>query len=372
MRISRLRVANFRNIEFADLPFSGTRIFLLGKNGQGKTNLLEAASLLTALRSFRTRDTRLLVRNGEKLAQASFEIAHEIEGETRIVLGLASSGAKTIETGSGTPVKRLGEFVGRFPAVVFSSDDIALVRGSPTIRRRWADVTFSAAIPGYLAHLQRYYRALESRNRLLKSSENVPEQCAAFEKIMAESGDFLARSRKIGFADAAEEFATFAGRILKIDVPAQIIYSPSAELENTTAWEEFFERARRTDSIFRATQKGPHRDDFRFRIGGKDAADFASEGQQRGMALALGLAQLAFFRKRTGIAPVVLADDVLGELDPERRENFWREVGAELQVVATGTQLPANAGEWEVFHVSAGAYSRERAHADEAQNTLTK
>lgn len=356
MRLNRLRVSQFRNVEFADLSFTGTRIFLFGENAQGKTNLLESASLLTALRSFRSRDLRRLIRHGEKVAQIAFELEHEIEGETNVLLSIESTGSKRVEIGSGTPVKRMGEFVGRFPVVVFSSEDIAILRGAPTLRRRWFDVTFSAVSGEYLTQLQRFYRALESRNKLLKSDVHAGAPFAAFEKIMAESADMLVRTREKELADLGEKFTEFAKRILGNSLAPELIYAPSFRAEDVVAWEAFFERSRRTDLVFHATQKGPHRDDFIFRLNGKNAADFASEGQQRGLSLALGLAQLALFREKTQLAPIVLADDVLSELDPVRRENFWREVGGDLQVIATGTQLPPNAESWKIFKVVNGTY----------------
>lgn len=358
MRLNRLRVANFRNVEFADLELSGSRIFLFGENAQGKTNLLESVSLLTALRSFRTRDLRQLVRYGEKLAQVSLELDHEREGQNTILLSLGSSGTKRVEIGNDAPVKKMGDFVGRFPAVVFSSEDVLILRGAPTLRRRWFDVTFSAVSGEYLTQLQRFYRALEARNKLLKNERLVDGQCEAFEKILAESGAFLVRSREAEIKVLAERFAEFARRILGTEVIPELVYVPSFRADSVPEWEDFFARARRTDLIFHATQKGPHRDDFLFRLNGKSAADFASEGQQRSLSLALGLAQLSLFRERMHIAPIVLADDVLSELDPIRRENFWREVGDELQVIATGTQLPPQPENWEIFNVKNGTYSK--------------
>lgn len=356
MKIRRLRVLQFRNAEFADLSFAGTRVFLFGENAQGKTNLLESASLLTALRSFRTRDLRRLIRHGEKNAQIAFDLEHEIEGSTSLVFTIDSAGTKRVEIGNGTLVKRMGDFVGRFPAVVFSSEDIAVLRGAPSARRRWADVTFSAVNAEYLAQLQRFYRALEARNKLLKSDNFPGGEIAAFEKIMAENGRLIVRSRECEIAALSEKFAFYARRILGNSAVPELLYAPSFRAETDSDWEEFWARSRKTDLIFKTTQKGPHRDDFLFRLDGKNVVDFASEGQQRGLSLALGLAQLALFRERTHVLPIVLADDVLSELDPVRRENFWREVGPEIQVIATGTQLPANAGEWEVFNVVNGTY----------------
>lgn len=360
MRVARLRVADFRNIEFADLDFGETRrIFLVGKNGQGKTNLLETLSLLTALRSFRTRDTRLLVKSGKKLAQIFVALDHENEGETELMLALASGGTKTVETGTGTQIKRLSEFVGRFPAVVFSSDDIALLRGSPSGRRRWLDLTLSTINADYFLQLQRYHRALEARNRLLKMPNSTDAQLEAFEKILAESGCRIVEIRSREMEKISALFAGFAAKIARIEEEARLVYSASLSEAEFAAWSDVFRRSRTQDRLLRSTQKGPHRDDFGFRILGHAAEDFASEGQQRGMTLSLGLAQLSLFRERLGVAPVVLADDVLGELDAERKAGFWNAVGEDLQIIATGTLLPENAEAWKVFSVENGVYTMQ-------------
>ncbi len=362
MRLVNLRLSNFRNAEFADIGFDGTRTFLFGENGQGKTNLLEALSLLTAVRSFKTRDIRRVVRHGEKIAQVAVELAHEREGNTRIIFGISSAGTKSVELGAGTPVKKMNEFVGRFPVVVFSSDDIMLLRGSPGTRRRWFDVMFSALDPEYLANLQRYYRALESRNKILKDRDNNAGSdfsCRAFEKILAETGVFLAAARERETQELNAEFSAVAERILATnDAAPRLSYVGNVEARDARSWEHIFEVSRRVDRLCGATQKGIHRDDYLVKIFGKSAADFASEGQQRGLALALGLSQLSLFRRKSKIAPVALADDVLSELDPRRRENFWREVGDDLQVVATGTQLPADAAKWQIYSVKNGKYEK--------------
>lgn len=360
MRILRLRVADFRNIAFADLDFGGARrIFLTGKNGQGKTNLLETASLLTALRSFRTRESRLLVRHGQKLAQIFFALEHEREGGTDLTLSFSSLGTKVAETGAGTQVKRLSEFVGRFPVVVFSSDDIALLRGSPSVRRRWLDMTLSAINPEYFLRLQNYHRALDSRNRLLKFPGTSERQFDAFEKTLAENGAKLVEMRSREMEAISALFADAAAKIAQTEESPELVYAASISAADAAAHLEHLQRSRATDKLLRATQRGPHRDDFRFRIFGRAAEDFASEGQQRGMTLSLGLAQIALFRARLGIAPVVLADDVLGELDSARRAGFWSAVGADLQVIATGTREPDDAAAWLAFRVEDGQYFRE-------------
>lgn len=357
MRIARLRAADFRNIEFADIDFGdGNRIFFNGKNGQGKTNLLEAAGLLSALRSFRSRDTRPLVRVGKKIARVFVALEHEREGATELSISLFSNGTKTVETDAGVPVRRLSEFVGRFPVVVLAADDLALLRGAPSVRRRWLDLTLSTVDAAYFHALQNYHRALDSRNRLLKTPSPADAQLDAFEKILAETGAEIVARRSRNMAHISELFSNAAEKIARVSESPSLAYETSAPDANADAWREIFRRSRAQDKLLRATQKGPHRDDFRFEIFGKPAADFASEGQQRGLALSLGLARLALFRERLGVEPVVLADDVLGELDSARKAGFWSAVGAETQILATGTTPPADASAWRVFTVDSGKY----------------
>ena len=119
------------------------------------------------------------------------------------------------------------------------------------------------------------------------------------------------------------------------------------------------EQNRVRDHLLKATQAGPHRDDFEFTLGGQPARHFASEGQQRSLVIALRLAQTAYFQEKTGVKPVLLADDVLGELDPERRTRFWAAVDGSLQVLATGTRPPEDAGggNWQTFAVKAGTFT---------------
>ena len=139
MRLRKLTLRHFRNVGFAALEFEGRQQFLLGANGQGKTNLLEAAGFLTALRSFRTTDNRLLIGHGQQVAAIAGELEHERLGETRVTIKLRREGKEL--WCDQTRITRLADFIGRFPVVVFSSQDMLLVRGAPALRRRWLDLT---------------------------------------------------------------------------------------------------------------------------------------------------------------------------------------------------------------------------------------
>ena len=360
MRLRQITLRHFRNVAEATVDFAGRQTFLLGSNAQGKTNLLEAVGFLTALRSFRTSDVRLLVARGQPAASLGFLLEHERQGETRVRIQLRPDGREL--HCDGERITRLADYLGRFPTVVFSAQDLQLLRGAPALRRRWLDLTLAAMDGGYLAALQAFVRAVASRNALLKSGRATAAELDAFEAALAPAAAALVTRRVAGIAALAAPFRTAYGLLAGETEAAELAYRPDWAETDSAAWRQRLAEGRARDLAFRATLTGPHRDDLELRIGGGAARDFASEGQQRSAVLALRLAQAAWFRERSGVAPVILADDVLGELDPGRRVRFWSALPAESQVIATGTQLPgADAGgdgvRWQVLRVCAGTFT---------------
>ncbi|HNW41854.1 MAG TPA: hypothetical protein PKN08_08145 [Opitutaceae bacterium] len=172
MRLRRLTLQNYRNAALVQCAFEGRLQFFIGGNGQGKTNLLEAVGCLTALRSFRTSDNRHLIAHGQAEAAIACTVEHERFGETTVTVKLRADG-KEVWT-DHERVTRLADYLGRFPTVVFSSQDQQLIRGAPTGRRRWLDLTLAAMDAGYLKTLQTYHRALAERNALLKRGQAAP------------------------------------------------------------------------------------------------------------------------------------------------------------------------------------------------------
>lgn len=364
MRLRRITLENFRNIAFAELTFGGRQQFLTGRNGQGKTNLVEAAGFVGALRSFRAADARVLIRHGQPEAAVACEFEHERAGTTRLVIRLSPGGKEV--TCDGAKVARLGDYLGRFPTVVFSSQDQQLARGAPALRRRWLDLTLAATDAGYLRVVQAYHKALTERNALLKRGAGAAE-LAAFERPLAAAAFELQTRRAAGAEELAGCAAAAYARIADGSEAAGVRHAPDVTAESAQAWLGVFERGRARDRQFRATLAGPHRDDLVFTLSGRPAKDFGSEGQQRSLVLALRLAQADFFEAKTGVAPLLLADDVLGELDAGRRRRFWGALGEGRQVIATGTGLPdAELGDWEIFSVTDGTFRAEGTDFQEA------
>jgi DNA replication and repair protein RecF len=357
MRLRKLTLRHFRNVGFAALEFRGRQQFLLGANGQGKTNLLEAAGFLTALRSFRTTENKLLVGHGQHVAALAAELEHERLGETRVTIKLHRE-SKELWCDQ-TRITKLADYLGRFPTVVFSSQDLLLVRGAPALRRRWLDLTLASMDAGYFRALQTYSRALAGRNALLKRGTAADGELAAFEQILAPAAAALIAARAAGLGELAARLKAAYAQLCDGEPHESggLSYEPNFEEAEADALLARLESGRARDALFRTTLVGPHRDDFSFSARGTAAKAFASEGQQRSLVLALRLAQAAWSQEKSGVRPVLLADDVLGELDPARRRRFWSAIDAESQVIATGTALPdATLGEWQVFEVKDGFF----------------
>ncbi len=360
MRFRQVTLQGFRNLPLVSVGLTGTRTFLCGANAQGKTNFLEALGYVTALRSFRGAESRALIGLGQPQTGLAFEIEHEQFGEGRITVTFTPQG-REVSWEQGR-VTRLADFIGKFPTVVFSSQDNQFLRGSPSLRRRWLDLTLAAMDPSYLTALQSYTRAVAERNMLLKQGGRDAGALEAFEHELAVHAATLVTKRTGGVIELSELFRTAHARLVpESSAPgftgeqAGLIYAPDSTVATRGEFAGLLVASRARDTLLKSTQRGPHRDDLDLLLDGRSARQFASEGQQRCLVIALRLAQAAYFKRKGGITPVLLCDDVLGELDPERRKKFWASLEGEPQVIATGTSLPpADGAMWQVLHVDRG------------------
>jgi len=361
MILRKLTLTDFRNVPLAALAFSGRRQFFAGANGQGKSNLLEAVGFLTALRSFRTTDSRHLIRHDRTEAGIACDLERENAGSERLTVKVRRDGKEL--WCDERRVTRLADHVGRYPTVVFSSQDLQLIRGAPALRRRWLDLTLASMDPDYLSALQAYSRALAGRNSLLRRpGATVARELTAFDRTLAPAAARIVSLRAARVDELARETAEAYGRLSEGSEATTLGYVSALKGVPAEGVIELLGAGRARDLQMGTSLIGPHRDDLRFGVGGSDAGDFASEGQQRSVVLALRLAQAAWFHRSSGVRPVLLADDVLGELDPGRRRRFWAALDPESQVIATGTGRPdGELAEWQLFTVAAGVVTPDSA-----------
>ena len=317
--LDSISIRDFRNIERADLAIPPDGIALVGDNGQGKTNFLEAIAYLELLRSVRGVRDRDLTRFGA----TAFHIAASSTGTAvnRVGIGVERSGKKRI-TLDGVDTPRLTDALGALPSVCFSPADIALIAGAPAERRRYLDIALALSSKHYLSALRHYRAALARRNAALREAARPGAKhstVAAWEPALAEHGAVIVEERRAWVADGAAEFTRLCEEIGE-RAPMQIAYesalAESADVRDALA--EALRRGRDHDARRLITHAGPHRDDLAVSLGSRDLRVVGSAGQQRTAAIALRLLEAATFRTRGGAQPVLLLDDPFAELDRKR------------------------------------------------------
>ena len=359
MRLLGINLQNFRNLGSVSLSFSTDRIFFLGSNGQGKSNLLEAIGICSTLRSFRGSTPESMVNGGQSEAKLFACFLDDNGTEREVMVSFGKKGSKVLHI-DGEPTNRLGDLLGQFPTVCLSSRDFRLVRESPSDRRKWMDMLLSSTSPEYLRALQGYYRSMKERNTLLKK-EAEDSEVMAFEHTLAINAHTIQQVRKKLFPVINDVFERSYARLSDDSEKAQLVYNPDCQSSSVDQWMEVFAKERWRDRQIGSTRKGPHRDDFSLHIDERDARHFGSEGQQKGVVLALRLAEFTYLQQQLNIMPILLADDVLGELDSARRKNFRKLLPPSAQTFATGTAYPSIEEKmvWETFVVRAGIFQYE-------------
>ena len=314
MHLARLRLRDFRNYARLDAAFAPGFHVLLGDNAQGKTNILEAIYLLATLRSFRGVGGALMIRHGQK----GYFVGAQIVGQGTHEAKLYWSSSERQLSLDGHPVKRLADFLGTLRAVVFCTEDLQLVKGTARMRRRFLDLLLSQTNPAYLPLLQRYAAAVRSRNVLLKHRPVDEAALESFSREVVAAGEKLVALRQELLPKISPLARLACRRITSDTEELRLEYQPSFQGDFAVA----LAKARPRELAFRTTLIGPHRDELGLLLNDQPAAKFASEGQKRSIALALKMAQAEFLTGIHGSPPVLLIDDVMGELDARRRKGF--------------------------------------------------
>jgi len=357
MKISRISLQHYRNIELARIEFDTDRpTFFVGSNGQGKSNMLEALGLVTAVRSFRTYELGPLIQSRRRMTRLLFELNDAGGKQSSVELQITSRTRSVIV--DDVPVNRMADFVGQFPCVVFAADDTQLIKTSPQARRRFFDLLFSVVDPSYLSALQSYHRGLKERNQALKSKMNRAV-VTAYDKMLARGGLALVQKRGQWVEVFSPLFESNYRRIVDGETGG-IAHRSNLDVDSEGAFLDKLNQSFERDSALGTTMSGPHRDDYQFVIHSFGAKTHGSDGQQRSAVLALKLAQIDLIESVLKKKPIVLLDDILGELDEERKSRFWKIFDHGCQVFASGTSLPKSVenGEWDVFEVKNGQFSR--------------
>jgi len=335
MRLRRLRLRNHRNYSQLDLaPGPGVNVFI-GANGQGKTNLLEAVAMLALSTSPRARRESELV--GPVAAASRIEAEIEtgpIRREISITLSVEDERTRrTIEVDGAR--RRAFDLPGHFRVTLFWPDDLGLVKAGPELRRRFLNQMLVQVEPGYARSLARLRRVLEQRNSLLKriaGGEGGDDMLDAWDEELVQVSTEIVDARAKAVTELEPEAARCHARIAAGERLEIRYLGPPENLAQAV------HNSRAEDLRRGSTSVGPHRDDVLVTLAGQEARSFASQGQQRTGVVSLKLAEAHVIESRTGERPVLLLDDVLSELDGERRAALLGEVAEGGQVVITSVE----------------------------------
>jgi DNA replication and repair protein RecF len=324
MWVKKLYLHHFRNYTQAEIHFSPGVNWITGKNGQGKTNLLEALYLLSTGRSFRTYQLSQLIQKGASFFYLEAEIEKEGVNQT---LKLSFDGENKKVQYNASTYSHFTPLIGLLPHVLYAPEDIALIGGAPLFRRKFLDLQLAQLDPLYLHHLARYHKAMRQRNELLK--RKTEEAIDPWEEMMAHSAEYLMQQRTEMIAQLQGPLNEKMQEISDGADPIEIHYQSS--LKQGDDFLKYWQKTRRKDLHIGTTLSGPHRDDVHFSMQGLSAKAFASEGQKHSIIASLRLCQ---WKHLSGM-PLMSIDDFGAHLDQGRQTKFEQQLATLGQIFLT-------------------------------------
>lgn len=339
MLVKNIKLENFRNYETLNLDFSEGINLIYGNNGQGKTNIVEALYMFATLKSHRVLKDKDLIKYNMPFAKSEM-IFCDYEREYNAKFVLYPEKKRDIFV-NDIKANKNSDLIGKFNAVLFSPEDFSIIKNGPSERRRFTDIAISQVKPSYFLRLVEYNKILKMKNKILKENPDIYEgMIDIYNEKLAENAAHIIYFRKKFYDYAKENCQVLHNNIALNTDKFEIIYEPSVKpadinkmteslYENLCKFKqkEFYERV----SVF-----GPHREDVTFKINGNKVREFASQGQQRTVILIMKLIQADYIKNITGEYPVLLLDDVLSELDKDRRKYILNGI-KDKQVIITAT-----------------------------------
>ena len=347
MYLENIELQNFRNYDTTELSFSPSINVLIGENAQGKTNLIESIYFLAMSRSHRTSRDRELIRWDSDFSQVKGLLkkkSHSVPLE--IVLSKRGKMAKL----NHLEQKKLSNYIGQLNVILFAPEDLSLVKGSPSVRRKFIDMELGQMNKIYLHHLAQYQRILKQRNQFLKQARYDSNYDKVYlevltEQLAAEGAEVLyARFRFVkrlnDWAQAVQ--ADISNDKEELNICYKTTSNATAEMDVETIFaglKEDYKSAEMQEIEQGTTTMGPHRDDLIFYVNDRNVQTYGSQGQQRTTALSLKLAEIELMHEVTGEYPILLLDDVLSELDDSRQTHLLNSIQNKVQTFITTTSL---------------------------------
>ena len=356
MWIKKIKINNFRNYKSQEINLEKNINIFYGENAQGKTNIIEAIFLSSMGKSFRAKKDKEMIMLGEE--KSNIEIEYEKtdrDGKIKIELG-----NKKIVYINGIKIKKLSELLGKINVVIFTPDDINILKGGPQNRRRFLDIMISQLRPNYMYNLNLYLKTLEQRNNYLRQirEENKNENMLdIWDEELSNYAINIYNYRKEFIEKIKNKIKNIHSEITNNKEEIEIEYL--SECNSKEKYLELLKQRRKLDIIKGYTTKGIHRDDFNIYINKKELGIYGSQGQHRTAILSLKLSELNIVKDEIDESPILLLDDFMSELDEKRRKNFLEKIN-DVQVIITCTEkIDIENKEILVYNVRSGNAIKE-------------
>ncbi|HPX71511.1 MAG TPA: DNA replication and repair protein RecF [Acholeplasmataceae bacterium] len=327
--IRKIELTNFRNHEFISLDFDNRKSYIYGNNGVGKTAILEAIYFASTTKSMRTSNEKDLIKKDENFAK--IKIIFENNKRNEVII---SKTGKRLSA-NGVEKRRISDYIGSFNVVMFTSEDILLIKGTPMDKRNFIDLEWMLLDKEYLSLLNKYRKILKQRNALLKNIKIGDDYTFLniLGKQLLEVGTKIIEKRTEVIELLNEELKKLPN---KFDIgEIEIVYKPDQTVKGLKNW---FETKQDRDIIYESTNAGPHKDDFIINISGKDSKIYASQGEQRLIVIAVKIALLQLITRVSKQKPILLLDDILSELDERNQKLFLNNLPKDNQIIMTSVK----------------------------------
>lgn len=338
MKIEFLKLLNFRNYNQLNLSFHPSLNIIYGKNGSGKTNLVEAIYVLGLTRSFRLVGDKTLIMDNTSLSKVEGDVKNQYSANYRVLLNKEGKKVKI----NNNRVAKISEYISKITIVLFHPDDLRFIKDTPSTRRKNLNISISEITTQYLRYLNDYNKILKQRNAYLKQMYINHNESSSYLDILTEKlvdkGSYLYEKRCEFVKKINDYIGSFYQKITGHEGLFIDYISDYSDLKKEDIL-KLYQTSLTKDMAFGKTNIGIHTDDLKFFLNGKDLKDYGSEGQQKNAIIAYKFSELEIFKEMTGSYPILILDDLFSELDEEKVENIISLLNQNVQTFITTTNI---------------------------------
>lgn len=338
MQLQELKLLNFRNYERIQVSFDPNLNIIYGKNGEGKTNLVEAIYVLAWTRSFKQVKDAVLIRNNTNLAKIEGVVLDKVQNTYRVIL---TDEGKTVQL-DHNKITKISDYIARIPIVLFSPSDLKMIKDTPSIRRKYLNITISQLNISYLQELNQYNKLLKIRNAYLKKMYVNGNSLMTYLDVVTEKlidiGLILYEKRKKWVEELNPSIRKVYQEIAG-EENLVVHYVSDYEKKNKEQLISYYKKNLSRDISLGKTNFGIHHDDFCFLLDGYDLKDYGSQGQQKNAIIAWKFSELQSLKNLNKVSPILILDDLLSELDKEKIKNIISFISEDVQTFITTTEI---------------------------------